>query len=374
MTAEAPGAPRYSVILPVVHGGCMLADSLRTLCALDYPADRVEALVAGATDDEEARAIVRRAAEVAPFPIRWVGCPREAAVEGPGRTVGPNRSVALNRACDQARGRYLAFADDDALFRRDWLTRMDEAIASEPGLGLLGGSDELESRSSFDVALDVVLHSPLGAGSVRGGRTGVRAGRYYPKLWNMMIPAEVAASAAIPRAASVGVPHVFDESLEVHEDVDLGRRVEAAGYRVVHAPDARVGHLRDTTYRAFMRRNVAMGSASRRLGTHRGAHLAVAAWTVALPVLAVASLASRRLRRWALAPVAAYLAAAVSVGVRGAFTRRDACVGVLAPLVLVSLHLARGVGYLIPLRRRTPDRHPSSCSASDSSSSRRPMR
>lgn len=323
----------FSIILPVCHGGRFLRDALSSIRKVDYSPELFEVIVAGLNGDEESLGITDAEASRSQFDVKYVGCDK------------PNRSRMLNIAFANSSGRVLVFADDDCLFRDDWLRKFNDVFKREPGLGIVGGEDVLEhSGSAFDTALDSILNSYLGTGGLRkGGR--LRAGKYYPKLWNMALPRDVACGVALK--AEDG-RHVFDESLDVHEDVDLANRVERSGRPIVFAPEVRVGHARDTTWPGFVSRNFTMARTSRSLGVHRMPHMALAAFATGMPALAVASVFVPQVRHMFLIVAGLYGAALLTLAVRSFLRTRRLGVVVLVPLLLVSLHLARGIGYMFP--------------------------
>jgi GT2 family glycosyltransferase len=306
----------FSIILPVCHGGKLLRESLDSIRSIDYPRDRFEVIVAGRED-------VPSTGET--IPMRTI------------RVDAANRSAALNAACAAARGTWLAFADDDCIVRPDWFKTLAAVIAREPGAGIIGGMDELETDgSAFDLALEHVLHSFLGSGGLRRGN-GVRAGRYYPRLWNMALPRDVIVSM---------LPRVFDETLCVHEDVELAERIRRMGRRIVFAPELRIGHRRDTTFRSFVSRSFRMAVVAGRFGLHRWAHSVLAAAALGAPVLVAVSLVQPTARPVLVAGLAVYAAMILGVSVQGALGRHSLRVLVIVPALLVCCHFARGLGYL----------------------------
>jgi GT2 family glycosyltransferase len=295
----------FSIILPVCHGGAFLSAALDSIRKLDYPPEQVEVIV----------------------------------------KEGANRSASLNAACAEARGKWLAFADDDCVLGADWLKRLRAVTEREPDAGMIGGVDELVTDgSAFDLALDSVLNSFWGTGGLRRG-AGVRAGRFYPRLWNMAIARDA--------IAPMG-PRVFDEGLDVHEDVELAERIRKAGRRIVFAPDWRIGHRRDTTYRSFVRRNFGMGKVSGQHGIHRLPHSVLAAFAVGMPLLVFGSWIMAPLRPALTVAAAAYGAVLLLCAVAGFVRARNSKVLAIIPALLVSCHFARGAGYLAGLvPRRT---------------------
>jgi glycosyltransferase involved in cell wall biosynthesis len=324
----------FSILLPVCHGGKFLQQSLCSLHNIDFPHHRFEVLVAGFKDDEQSRSIVESEAGVASYSVRYIGC------------SGMNRAGLLNQACSAAKGNTLAFADDDCIFFPDWLTKLEHALKHKNNIGVIGGEDNLiGDTSSFDLALDHVLNSFIGTGGVRKGQ-GSRIGKYYPKLWNMAVPRDVAISVA--KRNENGVLHIFNESLDVHEDVDLANRIERAGKRVIFASEVRIGHCRDTTFTSFFLRNMAMARTCKSIGVHHIPHIMLAIFILSIAVLAIFSSIFPPLRN-VIGIVTGIYVAVLLVSAFGGFahTRRWSML-VMIPVLLVSLHFARGLGYLFP--------------------------
>jgi cellulose synthase/poly-beta-1,6-N-acetylglucosamine synthase-like glycosyltransferase len=334
-------ANEMSVVIPVCHGGRFLRAALNSTLTLDYPPDRLELLVTGQAEDAGAREAAAQIAATAAFPVRYIPC------------ASASRAAQLNRACAQAQGQLLVFTDDDCILPSDWLRAIEAALAAEPDIGAVGGSEVGLATSAFDLALDWVLNAPVGSGGYRA-RRGKHLNRFYPKLWNMAVTREVVGSVALPPRD--GVPGVFDDSLPVHEDVELMRRIEAAGYKLVFAPSVRVSHCRDTTFPSFWRRNFRMGRVCRREGLHRFPHRVLAAACVGIVLLAIAAAAFPALREPLAAVFGLYAALLLVSAIVGAAAARSVRAMCYIPLMLAGLHLARGLGYLFPLPPRRTDK------------------
>jgi len=325
---------KYSIIIPVCHGGDFIKNALASLRQVDFSPEHFEVLVSGSNDDKESRATANSESERSAFHIEYISSPE------------PTRSKLLNAAYAVARGQVLVFADDDCIFRKDWLKKLSTAIERDPDTGIIGGRDTLErNESAFGLALDNVLTSFIGTGGLRRG-VGLRTGKYYPKLWNMAVPREVATSVALK--SERGSCNLFDESLGAHEDVELASRIEKSGKRILYAAEVSVGHSRDTTFCSFFVRNFVMGRASRRLGVHRLPHVALGAFWVTIPALVIGSLFLSPLRVTFLFLAGIYGAALAAHAVGGFWRTRNFKVLVMIPALLVSLHFTRGIGYLLP--------------------------
>ena len=320
--------PEFSLIIPVCHGGAFLRDALASVRRLE--ARRVEVLVVGA----DSEAVARDGVE-----MRYISC---------GPTDLPTRAAMLNVAWREARGRVLAFTDDDCVLPPDWLAGLAAGLEGGAGAGIVGGPDAGAAGGAFDAALDWVLQTLVAGGGFRGA-AGAGMGKYYPRLWNMAVPSDVARAVAI--RADGAPPQLFDESLAVHEDVELADRIERSGRGIAFAPAARVTHARDTTFGALLRRNFGMARACRRLGVHRMAHRALAASVIGAAALAglAVFLPAARIALAGCAGAYAMLVLACAAAATAA-TRRAAVALHVAP-ILVGLHVARGVGYMVPPRR-----------------------
>ena len=322
--------PKYSVILPVCHGGRFLHTALSTLARVIVPQGGAEVLVVGDSPDAIAPEAEGESAPQFQF-LKHSG----------------SRSAALNAACAAAQGEIWVFADDDCAFPTDWLLRIERALHDHPKAAVIGGRDELPAQAGlFDRALDHALNSFVGTGGIRTS-AGLRAGRYYPKLWNMTIRAGAA------RLASPGSAF-FDPDLAVHEDVDLIERIAKNGAEVVHVPEIVVGHYRDTTFLSFFQRNLRMAGVCRERGIHRRAHRALAAFFAAVPLAGLASTALPALGSLFILLCAGYGTALGATGAASAWKSRRPALAVMVPALIFALHLARAIGYCITSKRKEP--------------------
>lgn len=326
---------KFSVIFPICHGGVFLMNALKSLGQLDFPRERFEVLFTGPDNDEELRRIVNSDPANMNINLNYIGVDQS------------NRSAQLNAAISQSRGQILAFADDDCILPPDWLHRFGDVFERETNIGVVGGLDQVGTdEPPFNVALNYVLNSFLGTGGLR--RQGPSVGKYYPKLWNMAIPRDVALSVALK--SDEGLPHVFDETLDVHEDVELVDRIEKTGKRIIFSPEVLVMHSRDTTLPLFTKRSFNMARTSRSVGVHRLPHLLLATFASGMIALIIAS-AFLQTIRIVLSLVSTLYFAVLLISALGGFMRvRQFFMFIHVPLLLIALHFSRGLGYLFPCR------------------------
>lgn len=197
--------PLVSFVIPVKNDAARLDRCLASIRANDYPADRVEIVVAdnGSTD---------ASAEVARS--------RQATVLSlPGIRLGALR----NTAAKAARGEVLAFVDADHEIARGWVTA---AVAALQNANVAAAGD-----------------------ACRPPQPGTWVQRTYDRLRRHVTatqPVEWLGSGnmAMKRTAFESVGG-FDESLETCEDVDLCRKLRGRGFEIVADPRMENVHYGD---------------------------------------------------------------------------------------------------------------------------------
>ncbi len=194
--------PLFSVVIPSLGRARALEGTLAELARQSFPAERFETIVVldGADPGGELGERLRARG------VRLERLPRRA---GPG--------AARNRGAALARGAFLAFTEDDCLPDRDWLLRAAWRFEQEPEIEVLDGRTERPGGRPLRV-------SP-GEGP-----------RYLPT--NLFVRREL--------FERLGGYHggFFDPrgGIYFREDSDFGFTLEAAGARIVVAPEVRVTH------------------------------------------------------------------------------------------------------------------------------------
>jgi GT2 family glycosyltransferase len=117
--------PAYSIAIPTYRRGEALAECLESVCALDYPKDRLEVVIVDNGGSENTRA----AAE--PFngrlSIRYL-------VNDRNRGYG----YSVNRSITESLGDRIVLLNDDARPAPDLLTKCDALLAADPLIGCVG--------------------------------------------------------------------------------------------------------------------------------------------------------------------------------------------------------------------------------------------
>ncbi len=107
-----------SIIVCTHNRAHLLPATLRALAALEPPSEAVELVVVDNTSTDETAEVVNTFAATAPFPTRYVSENR----------LG--HSLTLNTGIAQSQGEVLAFTDDDAEPRPNWLREMVRAFSA----------------------------------------------------------------------------------------------------------------------------------------------------------------------------------------------------------------------------------------------------
>jgi GT2 family glycosyltransferase len=236
------------VIVPTHHRPAQLLRCLGALARQDYPRDDYEVVVvddAGAGDDDVAAAIdqFRRSNDVT------VTLVSQRSSGGP--------AVARNAGAAAARGRHLAFTDDDCEPRADWLSRLACHLREHPSAavgGLIINSLPSVPYSTASQLLIDYLYD-----------------YYHVELSGARFFTSNNLAMAVDGFRSIGG---FDESfpLAAAEDREFCERWQRAGRRLVYAEDAVVYHGHRLDLRQFIRQHFNYGRGADYLHRSRARH------------------------------------------------------------------------------------------------------
>lgn len=225
-----PATPLFSIVIPTYKRPEQLSACLASLARLDYPRDRFEVLV---VDDGSERPPEELVVSFRPqLRITLLVQPH----------AGP--AAARNTGARQAKGRLLAFTDDDCAAASDWLLEFARALDEAPDT-LVGGRtvnalpDNLYSSAS-QLLLDMFC---------RYTNNTFRRGGFFASN-NMAV-----ATALFRRVGG------FDTSFPraAGEDREFCARWLHDGYRTIYAPRAVVFHAHDLSFRSFWRQQMNYG-------------------------------------------------------------------------------------------------------------------
>ena len=156
----------------------------------------------------------------------------------------------FNRGIREARGRYIAILNNDAVAEPGWIASMVEVAERHPDVGAVasvvidGHRRNIVDSLGLGIALD---------GMSRQMGTGRDVDEPRPEM-EVLAASGCACLFSAEALARVGL---FDESFFAYcEDTDLALRMRWAGYRVLLAPSARVLHYHSQTAGRFSAQKV----------------------------------------------------------------------------------------------------------------------
>lgn len=148
------------------------------------------------------------------------------------------RSIARNVGMENARGDYFIFVDSDCVIPPEYVATVSKSLGHRP-LDCFGGPDAAhESFSDTQKAINVAMTSFLTTGGIRGGKHSME--KFTPRTFNMGFAREVYDKVG-------GFREMFSE------DIDMSKRIEAAGFTIGLIPEAKVWHKRRVDFKKFFR-------------------------------------------------------------------------------------------------------------------------
>lgn len=319
-------APRFSVIIPLHRDGPAFRECLAGCLALNHASFEV---------------IVVSDREVdLPSGVRII--PSRA---GRDTAPGEKRDVGMHAA----RGMYLAFIDDDAVPRTDWLGQaevlfQDESVSAVAGPGITPPDSGWRERVG-----GAFYESFLGSGPYRyrfrpGSRREVDD---YP-AYNLIV-----------RRRAAEQVKGWGTGFYGGEDTVICLALVEAGGRIVYDPGVVVYHRR----RPILHKHLAQVA---NVGLHRGyfvkaypqtslrpSYFLPAAGTAALAGLAVAALLSPPARMVLGASIGAYLVGGFALGM---VEKKELSVAAALPAVVLASHVTYGVQFMRGLLTRKVSR------------------
>jgi GT2 family glycosyltransferase len=223
--------PQVSIVIPNLDGRDHLAALLESIDAQTVPRATVEVvLVDNGSRDGSAEFVQERHSDAL--------------------VVRNSRNLGFAKACNQgaevARGRYLAFLNNDVRVGRDWLERMvtclDESGASCVGSRILSWDG---SRIDFERGAMTFV----GGGMQPGFGDPVDRGRGVDQAQELLFAC--AGAMLIDREAFRDLGGFDEDYFAFFEDVDLGWRLWLLGHRVVLCPEAVAYHHHHGTASRF---------------------------------------------------------------------------------------------------------------------------
>jgi glycosyltransferase involved in cell wall biosynthesis len=230
--------PSFSVVIPTAGRPTYLEGCLAALAGLDPPEDGFEVVVVNDGGGEP----IERVVSAAPASL-------DARVARPDGT-GP--SAARNAGAAAARGRVIAFTDDDCEPRPGWLVALEAALDANPGAAAGGRTVNGAPGSRGAVASQIVVDALHSQFNREPGS---------PRFF-------ASSNIAMPRDRFLAVGG-FDEGFRYAEDREFCERWLRRGGHFVAAPSAVVVHVRTLSPGEFWRQHHGYGRGAWAFGRQR---------------------------------------------------------------------------------------------------------
>lgn len=316
--------PFVTIVMPCMNEERYIEACLRSLRAQDYPADRMEILVADGMSTDATRFILERAVR---------DDPRVRVIDNPERL----QAAGLNAAIRESRGQVIIRMDVHAEYAADFV-RQCVAVLDETGADNVGGAARPKAKSFFQRALAAALTSPLGIGNSKFRQEDAEGfvDTVFPGAFRRRVFERVG---------------LFDRKAFTNEDAELNQRIHEAGGRVYLSRRIVVHYYPRESPAALARQYFRYGQGRARTLLKRRRFLTLRPALPFLFVLGNTALATTRRGRSKLRTVLggyalATLFEAVRVG-RGAGAASIPVVWSIFPI----LHVAHGVGFAAGLVR-----------------------
>ena len=326
--------------MPIRNEADYIAQSLGSILAQDYPADRIEILIADGMSDDGTRTIIQRLCH---DPNLQPATCNLQLLDNPGRIVPTAFNIALSRA----RGDVIIRVDGHCEIAPDYVRRCVELL-EETGADNVGGLQRAVGEGPVAETIALATSSPFGVGGARfhyatepGWADTVYLGAYRRDVFERI--------------------GGFDEELVRNQDDEFNFRLTQTGGKIWLDPSIRSRYYSRASLCKLWRQYYQYGFYKVRVIQKRGAvpsprHLVPATFVLTLLGSWLAALITRR--RWlALFVAGPYLVANLIASVLTARrashppspVSRPPSPAFQLPLAFATLHLAYGLGFLAGL-------------------------
>lgn len=224
----ARGQPLFSVVIPTYARPTQLSECLEALAGIQLPDESFEVVVVDDGSGAPPEAVVHR------FRDRLDVSLLVAAHGGP--------AAARNHGVARARGRFLAFTDDDCRPAPQWLHALAERFATVPEHIVGGRTLNALTHNAYARTSQLILDVAYAYYNDHG-----RTARFFASN-NLALPAD--------RFRALGG---FDPSFSTSEDRELCDRWLREGYGMTYAPEALIYHAHLLSLRRFWRQHFGYG-------------------------------------------------------------------------------------------------------------------
>jgi len=326
----SPGSqlPAVSVVLPVLNEELHLANAVQSILAQDY-AGTLEIIVALGPSLDKTDEVAQKLASTDE---------RILLVQNPtGRTA-----TALNLAIHKSSNPVIVRVDAHAELQRNYISLAIEVMKSSGAVNV-GGIMGAQGFSSFENAVARAMRSPLGVGASRF-HTGGSAGYVDTVYLGVFI-----------RSAVIAVGG-FDERFIRAQDWELNHRLRQAGGKIFFDPRLHVTYRPRSTVRALAKQYFEYGRwrrvvSRRHQGTINYRYLAPP-FSLIGTLLSIVLAAT--INSLFVIPAAIYASFLI---IASLLTGKGVLEKILMPIVLFTMHMSWGLGFLTSPKTLAPSEH-----------------
>jgi glycosyltransferase involved in cell wall biosynthesis len=321
--------PFVSVVMPVRNEASFIERSVGSVLAQDYPADRLEILVADGRSTDATRAVLSGISAKAPR-VRLIDNPEGIVATG------------LNRALREARGEVIVRVDGHCEIAPDYVSRC-VAHLEDRTIHAVGGPLETIGETVRARAIAAAMSSWFGVG-----------GSAFRTVRDRALITDTVAFPGYRREVMDRAGE-FDEELVRNQDDEYNYRLRKMGARILLAPDVRARYYSRSSFASLWRQYLQYGYWKVRVMQKHPRQMQPRQFAppVLVTALGVAALVAAALpaARWAAAAVpGVYLLATVLASFRVQRQHKVESAWLLVPAFVV-LHVSYGAGMLMGLAR-----------------------
>lgn len=322
--------PLVTIAMPAYNEEKFIEACIGSVQAQDYPADRIEILVADGRSTDRTREILAELAEADP---------RIRVVDNPERL----QAAGLNKLIREARGEIVVRMDVHCEYAPSYVRKCVETM-EKTGADNVGGAQRARAKSAFQRALCAALTSPLGVGgagyrdaSKEGFVDTVFLGAFRRKIFE-----------------TIGL---YDPKAITNEDAELNQRLLESGGKIYLSREIEVHYYPRDSFKTLAKQYYKYGRGRARTLLKLGRFPTI---RPAIPFMMVVGGAALLVvpPLWPIAP-AAFAAYALATGAEAVRVARDLGPAGVATVwgIMPTLHVSHGIGFAAGLIRylREPD-------------------
>lgn len=329
LSVDPSALPMVTVVMPVRNERAYISRSLNAVLEQDYPADRMEVIVADGLSTDGTREVVR-SLQLAHPNIKLIDNPARIAPTG------------LNLALDVSRGEIILRVDGHCEIASNHVSGCVRLLRDQNVDGVGGPLDTI-GETPLSRVIAVAMSSPFGVG-----------GSAFRTLRDRTLLTDTVAFPAYKRAAIERAGR-FDEELVRNQDDEYNYRLRKMGGKILLSAEVPVRYWSRGSLRSLWRQYFQYGFFKVRVLQKHPRQMRARQFA---PPLFVGTLIAAALWApfsaaggWTLAGVAgAYAVSNLACSVRES-RRLERTLRPVLPIAFATLHLAYGLGFLSGLFR-----------------------